>query len=242
MCCYRESCPFPATWSFIIQSVLKINCRALLFDMDGVLIDSTSAVARIWKQWATERGFDPEPVASRAQGRPSITTIRELLPGADHLAENREIERREMEDLAGVTAWPGSRQILSRLPAQLWALVTSSTRPLAEVRLRAAGLPLPRFLVTGSDVVHGKPHPEPFLKGAALLGLSADHCIVIEDTPAGIQAGKAAGARVLAFRTTMPESELRAAGPDWIADNCSCLNVESASLEHGIELRVAISN
>jgi sugar-phosphatase len=222
--------------------VLKINCRALLFDMDGVLIDSTRAVARIWKQWAIEHGFDPEPVAFRAQGRPSITTIRELLPGADHLAENQEIERREMVDLAGVTAWPGARQILDHLPEQLWALVTSSTKPLTEVRLRAAGLPLPHFLVTGSDVVHGKPHPEPFSKGAALLGFSAEHCIVIEDTPAGIQAGKAAGARVLAFRTTMPESQLRAAGPDWITDNCSSLSVESASLKHGIELRLRAAN
>lgn len=216
----------------------KINCRALLFDMDGVLIDSTPAVARIWKQWAIERGFDPEPVASMAQGRPSITTIRELLPDADHLAENREVERREMEDLGGVTAWPGALQILSHLTPQLWALVTSSTRPLAEVRLRAAGLPMPQFLVTGSDVVHGKPHPEPFLKGAALLSFAPKDCVVIEDTPAGIRAGKAAGSRVLAFRTTMPESELRAAGPDWIADNCNSLHIDGASFEHGIDLRL----
>ncbi len=216
--------------------MLKINCRALLFDMDGVLIDSTPAVARVWKRWAVERGFEPEPVAAMAQGRPSITTIRELLPGADHLAENRDIERREMEDLAGVTACPGAQQILSHLPAYLWALVTSSTRPLAQVRLRAAGLPLPRFLVTGSDVVHGKPHPEPFLKGAALLGFPPERCIVVEDTPAGIQAGKTAGARVLAFRTTMLDSELRAAGPDWLVDNCNALHIESVSSENGISL------
>ena len=222
--------------------MLTINCRALLFDMDGVLIDSTPAVARVWKRWAIERGFDPERVASMAQGRPSITTIRELLPGADHLAENREIERREMEDLADVAACPGAHQILSHLPAQLWALVTSSTKPLAEVRLRAAGLPLPRFFVTGSDIVHGKPHPEPFLKGTALLGVPPEQCVVVEDTPAGIQAGKAAGARVLAFRTTMPDSQLHAAGPDWLADNCSALHIDAASLEHGIDLRVRLAN
>jgi sugar-phosphatase len=216
--------------------VLKINCRALLLDMDGVLIDSTAAVARVWKRWAVERGFEPEPVAAKAQGRPSITTIRELLPNADHLAENLEMERREMEDLAGVTACPGAQEILSGLPAPLWALVTSSTKPLAQVRLQAVGLPLPEFLVTGSDVVHGKPHPEPYLKGAALLGFSPEQCIVIEDTVAGIQAGKTAGARVIAFRTTMPDSELHAAGPDWLADNCSALNLESASLEDGISL------
>jgi sugar-phosphatase len=107
---------------------------------------------------------------------------------------------------------------------------------LALVRLQAAGLPLPEFLVTGSDVVHGKPDPEPFLKGAALLGVPPQQCVVVEDTPAGIQAGKAAGARVLAFRTTMPDSQLRAAGPDWIVDDCGDLRIESASAEDGINL------
>ena len=223
-----------------MHSVPKIECRALLFDMDGVLIDSTAAVARVWRRWASEHGFDPETVASKAQGRPSITTIRELLPHADHLAENREVERREMEDLAGVTACPGALEILSRLPADLWALVTSSTKPLAEVRLRAAGLPLPKLFVTGNDVVNGKPHPEPFLKGAALVGFPPDRCIVVEDTPAGIRAGKIAGARVLAFRTTMPDSELQAAGPDWVADDCADLRVTSASREHGISLELHI--
>jgi sugar-phosphatase len=221
--------------------VLKIDCRALLFDMDGVLIDSTAAVARVWKRWASERGFDPETVAAMAQGRPSITTIRDLLPNADHLAENREVERREMEDLNGVIACPGALQMLSRLPADLWALVTSSTKPLAEVRLRAAGLPIPKLLVTGSDVVNGKPHPEPFLKGAALVGFPPDQCIVVEDTPAGIRAGKLAGARVLAFRTTMSDSELRAAGPDWLVDDCSSLSVVSASFERGIELELSLA-
>ena len=219
-----------------MQSVLKINCRALLFDMDGVLIDSTPAVARVWKLWAIERGFDPETVARIAQGRPSMTTVRELLPNADHQAENREVERREMEDLTGVTACPGALNILAHLPASLWALVTSSTKPLAEVRLRAAGLPIPELIITGNDVVQGKPHPEPFLKGAALVGFPPEQCIVVEDTPAGIRAGKSAGARVLAFRTTMPESELRAAGPDWIVDNCSSLQIVEASPEHGISL------
>src|SRR6266567_9088228 len=98
-----------------MHSVLKINCRAFLFDMDGVLIDSTPAVTRVWKQWAIERGFDPETVARMAQGRPSITTIRELLPHADHQAENREVERREMEDVEGVIPLPGAIELLQAL-------------------------------------------------------------------------------------------------------------------------------
>jgi len=223
----------------MMKSVLNINCSALLFDMDGVLIHSTLAVARVWKQWALERGFDPDAVAAMAQGRPSLTTVRELLPNSDHLAENREVERREMEDLDGVIAAPGSRQLLARLPDHLWALVTSSTKPLTEVRLRAAGLPLPKLLITSNDIVHGKPHPEPFIKGAALVGFSPQQCIVIEDTPAGIRAGKAAGARVLALRTTMPDSELRAASPDWVTDDCSFLQVNDVSPERGISLLVA---
>lgn len=226
---------------FIMASMLKLNCRALLFDMDGVLINSTPAAARVWKRWASERGFDPKQVVSMmAQGRPSITTIRELLPNGDHLGESREVERREMEDLAGVAAFPGARQVLSRLPTQLWALVTSSTKLLAEVRLRAAGLPVPKFQVTGSDVVNGKPHPEPFLKAAALLGFPSEQCIVVEDTPAGIQAGKAAGARVLALRTTTPEPELQAAGPDWLVADCSAIRVADASTEKGISLLVQV--
>src|SRR5258708_27546717 len=128
-------------FAFIMQSMLKINCRALLFDMDGVLIDSTPAVTRVWKRWAIEHGFDPETVARMAHGRPSITTIRELLPNADHLAENREVEIREMEDLDGVTAFPGALQMLERLPADLWVLVTSSTKPPAEIQLRTEALP-----------------------------------------------------------------------------------------------------
>ncbi|MGH9524689.1 MAG: HAD family hydrolase [Terriglobales bacterium] len=205
---------------------LRLECKAILFDMDGVLLDSTRAVARVWRRWATEHGFDPEHVAHIAQGRPSITTLRELLPEADHEAENRIVERREMEDLEGVVACDGARELLAALPVERWALVTSSTRPLAEIRLRAGNLPIPERMVTGNDIVHGKPHPEPFLKGAAIVGFAPNDCLVVEDTPAGIRAGKAAGCRVLAFRTTMTDEVLKAAGPDWIVDSCARIEVE----------------
>ena len=208
---------------------IRLACKGLLFDMDGVLLDSTVAVARVWRQWAQERGFDPEHVSHIAQGRPSLTTIRELLPGADHDAENRIVEKREMEDLVGVVACEGAGELLASLPAERWALVTSSTRPLAQVRLRAGGLPIPERMITGNDIEHGKPHPEPFLKGAALLGIAPDDCLVVEDTPAGIRAGKAAGCRVLAFRTTMSDTVLQSAEPDWIVDSCARVRVESAS-------------
>ena len=199
---------------------MEISCAAILFDMDGVLIDSTPAVARVWSQWARERGFDPQKVVRMAHGRPSISTIRDLLPNADHEAENREVERREIADLEGVVPLPGARRLLASLPPERYAIVTSSTRKLAEARLQAAELPLPKFFVTSSDIVNGKPHPEPYLKAAAKLGADPRECIVVEDVPTGIRSGKAAGARVIAFPTTVETGELRAAGADWIVKNC----------------------
>jgi mannitol-1-/sugar-/sorbitol-6-phosphatase len=210
--------------------VIQINCSALLLDMDGVLIDSTHAVARVWTDWASEHGFNPEEVVRKAHGRPSIATVREYLPHADHELENREVERRELEDLDGVVPLPGSIALLASIPHDRWTIVTSSTRPLAEVRLRAAGFNIPKQLITSSDIVNGKPHPEPYLKAASVLGFPAPVCVVVEDVPAGIRSGKSAGARVIAFRTTSEDAELQNAGADWIVDNGGDI---SASMHEG---------
>ena len=196
----------------------------MLFDLDGVLADSLHVVERVWTEWALEHGFDPKEVVRKAHGRTSLTTLRELLPDADHEAENRIVEDREIADVAGVTALPGAREILSQVRSDRWAIVTSGTRPLAEARIRAAQLPFPKFLVTGSDIQHGKPHPEPYLKGAALLGLPAADCIVVEDAPPGVRSGKDAGARVIALRSTASDAELVAAGADWIVDDCASIS------------------
>jgi mannitol-1-/sugar-/sorbitol-6-phosphatase len=208
--------------------MIEIQCKALLFDLDGVLINSTPAVARVWRKWAIEHGFNPEEVVPRAHGRPSLTTVREYLPNADHQVENREVERREMEDLEGVVPLPGALELLSSLPEDRWTIVTSCTRALAEVRIKAAGLPLPKKFVTSNDIVNGKPHPEPFLKGAALLGYSAEDCIVFEDVPAGVRAGKASGAKVVAFTTTVEADALREAGADWVLSNCADVRLQSS--------------
>lgn len=198
----------------------EISCAALLFDLDGVLINSTPAVARVWRRWALEHGFNPEEVVARAHGRPSLTTVREYLPNADHEAENKEVERREIEDLEGVVPLPGALDLLASLPPDRWTIVTSCTRPLAEVRIKAAGLPLPQKMITSNDIQHGKPGPEPYLKGAAVLGFSPQDCIVLEDVPAGVRSGKSAGARVIAFTTTVPAPALKESGADWILKNC----------------------
>lgn len=221
--------------------MVQIHCRGLLFDLDGVLIDSTHAVARVWTRWAIARGFDPKEVVERAHGRPSFATVREYLPDADHEKENEKVERSEMEDLEGVVAWPGARELLAQLPEKRWTIVTSCTRPLAEVRLRATGMPVPARMVTASDITHGKPHPEPYLKGAAVLGVAAGDCVVFEDAPAGVRAGKAAGARVIAFRTLTDEAELKDAGADWVVDDCRSVSLASQpDSEHSLSL--AISN
>jgi mannitol-1-/sugar-/sorbitol-6-phosphatase len=216
----------------------EIPCRGVLFDLDGVLVDSTPAVARVWTIWARKHGFEPDEVVRIAHGRPSSTTIRELLPNGDHDLENREVECGEIEDLEGVVPLPGALNLLTVLPLDRWTIVTSCTRPLAEVRLRAAGLRQPEHMVTSTDIQHGKPHPEPYLKGAKRIGLPASDCIVVEDAPAGIRAGKAAGCRVLALRTTATDVELTEAGADWIVNNLSSVGFSQNGRDGRISLTV----
>jgi sugar-phosphatase len=213
-----------------------IQCRGLLFDLDGVLADSTPAVARVWTIFANKHGFDPQETVRRAHGRPSIATIRELLPNANHIAENAVLERMEIEDIEDVVALPGATELLHALPADKWTVVTSCTRALALVRLRAAGLPIPAQLVTSDDIVNGKPSPEPYLKGAALLGLAPADCVVVEDAPAGVRSGNAAGARVIALQTTEHDSLLREAGATWIVNTCASVSVAGEAHDGNITL------
>src|SRR5258708_35222998 len=215
---------------------MKIEWRGVLFDLDGVLVDSTPAVARVWTKWALKHGFVPDKVVSRADGRPSIATIRELRPHADRGAENRDVERGEIEDTEGVIPLPGALELLQALPQDRWAIATSCTRRLAEVRIRAAGLPFPEHLITSTDVQRGKPDPEPYIKAAKILGLAPADCVVMEDAPAGIRAGKAAGARVLALRTTAPDPELTQSGADWIVNDLAALRLAPSAPKHRTDL------
>jgi sugar-phosphatase len=223
-----------------IGEMNAIFCSSLLFDLDGVLIDSTPAVERVWRRWALSHGFDPQKVVHMAHGRPSRITIRELLPeAADIDRENREVERMEIEDLEGVVLLPGARQLLESIPSERWTIATSCTRALAEVRLRAAGLKVPKTMITASDVSIGKPDPEPYLKAAERLGFAAADCVVVEDAPAGVLAGKAAGARVIALTTTMIRSQLEAVGADWVVRSCADITVDG-DVEHGLRLRLSV--
>jgi len=219
----------------------KVQCKGVLFDLDGVLVDSTPAVSRVWTIWANKYGFDPEETVRRANGRPSITTIRELLPHVDHDTENSIVEKMEIEDLDDVVALPGAVELLQSLPARRWTIVTSCTRPLALVRLRAAGLPVPERIITSNDIVNGKPHPEPYLNGAGLLGLAAADCVVFEDAPAGIRAGKGAGAKVIALQTTERDRFLREAGADWIVKDCASVRVSGSTANNEISLIFSVA-
>ena len=214
----------------------RIACKAVLFDLDGVLVDSTPAVARVWSAWAREHGMDPADTVRRAHGRPSIATIRELLPHADAEPENALVEQRELDDMEGMVTLPGALALVRTFPPGHWAVVTSCTKRLAHRRLLTAGLPVPTHFVTASDIQRGKPDPEPYLKGAQSLGLAASDCVVVEDAPAGIRSGRAAGARVIALRTTAQEADLREAGAHWVVDDLSSL--VAAVTRDGVELEL----
>ena len=208
---------------------MRFSCQAILFDLDGVLVDSTVAVERVWRKWALEHNIDPEHVMDNAHGRRSIETIRSVAPQLDADRENLRVENMEIEDKEGIVPIPGALELLNSIPPNRFIIVTSATRALATARLQYAGLPVPERLVTADDVAEGKPSPEPYLKGAALLGFAPADCLVIEDTPAGVQSGKAAGMRVIALKTTYPATVLTAA--DAVLDSLVGVN---ARLQNGM--------
>ncbi len=184
------------------------SCSAILFDLDGVLCDSTGAVDREWREWARRKGVDPEAVMAVAHGVRTIEVIRRVAPHLDAEAEADAIENDEASDQAGVSVMPGAAELLRSIPQGRWCVVTSGSRLLASARLPFCGLPVPDVLVTSDDVTNGKPHPEPYLKGATGLGFDPADCLVIEDAPAGIQAARAAGMKVIGIASTYPADAL----------------------------------
>jgi mannitol-1-/sugar-/sorbitol-6-phosphatase len=184
------------------------SCLALLFDLDGVLVDSTRAVDREWREWARRKGVDGDAVMAIAHGVRTIEVIRRVAPHLDADVEAWEIENEEANDQQGVRVMPGAAALVNSIPEGRWGVVTSGTRLLASARLQFCGLPVPKVLVTADDVEHGKPHPEPYLRGAAKLGFEPKDCLVIEDAPAGIRAARAAGMKVIGLASTYPASKL----------------------------------
>ncbi len=184
------------------------SCSAILFDLDGVLVDSTGSVGRQWRIWAHERGIDEEKVIAIAHGVRAVEVIRTVAPQLDAEAEVRSLEKREAADHDGVAVMPGAIDLVRSIPEGFWGVVTSGSRQLATARLKLAAIPLPKVMITADDVVNGKPHPEPYLKGAEQLGANPKECLVIEDAPAGIRAAHAGGMKVIGLTSTYPASAL----------------------------------
>jgi sugar-phosphatase len=201
------------------------SCSAILFDLDGVLADSTCAVDREWREWARRKGVDGDAVMAIAHGVRTIEVIRRVAPHLDAEAEANEIENHEAHDQQGVFVMPGAAELVGSIPEGRWGVVTSGSRLLATNRLRHCGLPIPEVLVTSDDVTHGKPHPEPYLKGAMRLGLDPAECLVIEDAPAGIQSARAGGMKVVGITSTYAAERL--AGADAVIGKLAEIKVTS---------------
>ncbi|MEW1829685.1 HAD family hydrolase [Streptomyces sp. NPDC088196] len=214
---------------------MKIRAEALLFDNDGTLVSSLESVRRCWTRWAQEFGITAEDFArTELHGRTAVAIAADLLPADVVPAAVARIEALEVEDVpnGGAALLPGTRDFLDSLPADRWAVVTSATRRLAEARLAHAGI-LPKTLVVAEDVTRGKPDPEPYLLAARQLGVDPARCVVFEDAPAGLQAGRAAGMITVALATTHEAHELDA---DLVVSDLSALSALVS--DGGVEISV----
>ena len=212
-------------------------CRAVLFDLDGVLVDSTGRVEQTWKDWAGHHGLDPDRVLEVAHGRRTVETIRAIAPHLSAEDEAQKLEKAEAEDMTGVKEVSGAAGLVNSLPPGSWAIVTSGTRAVATARLLYTGLPVPETLITADEVDKGKPHPEGYLSAANLLGVTPEHCLVIEDAPAGIQAAREAGIRVIGVAGTYTASEL--SGSSTVVQNLEDVVLERIFRNEG-EIRMEL--
>lgn len=207
---------------------MQIYVDAVLFDIDGTLVDSTASVERTWRLWAKAHGVDPEAVLEVSHGRRAQDTIALFLPAEQVDAAVDELADLELADVDGVRALPATGELIGALPADRWAAVTSGGRRLMRERLTTAGLPVPEVLVAAEDVSVGKPDPQGYRRAAAALGHDPRRCLVVEDAPAGIQAGRACGATVLAVATSHDRSALEGLGAAAIVDDLSACSLQAA--------------
>ena len=211
-----------------------VQVQGILFDMDGVLVSSIASVRRCWRRWAEHYGVANAHEIEIPHGTRAIDVMEQLKPGVDRVEGLRLIEDMEIADVADLRVLPGARELLDSLPAERWTIVTSATRRLLTGRLAAAGLPVPDRLISAEMVVHGKPDPEPYRRGAEALGLAAADCLVVEDAPSGVRAGVGAGCRVLGVEGTFAPRVLREAGAAWVVP--SLADVRARWTEKGVEL------
>jgi|SRR5687768_2973762 len=190
---------------------MALLAAALLFDLDGVLADSTRSVVRAWSAWARRVGLDPDELIPKVHGRRAIETIRSVRPELDAEAELATLVADETTDNDDTVEIPGAGALVRSLPPGTWAIVTSGLRDVATARLVAAGIPIPEVMVTAESIERGKPDPDCYLKGAAALGVPAAECVVVEDAPIGATAARAAGMRLIALTTTHHATQLEPA-------------------------------
>ena len=188
-----------------------VETKGFLFDMDGVLVSSIGSVVRCWRRWAKIYDIPNADTYEVPHGMRAIDIVKSLRPDIDPEEGLRVIEDMEIEDTADLIVLPGVKALLESLPVERWAIVTSATKRLMLGRLKVAGLPVPERIISGDMVERGKPDPEPYVRGAALLGFTPGECVVVEDAPSGVGAGLAAGCRVLAVLGTHELEELREA-------------------------------
>jgi sugar-phosphatase len=216
-----------------LSEAVRVEVKGLLFDMDGVLVSSIGSVIRCWKVWAKKYDVPNAEDYEVPHGVRAIDIIRSLRPDIDPLQGLRDIEDLEIADTSDLKVLPGAKELLESLPPERWAIVTSATRRLMLGRLEAAGLPAPERIVSADDVERGKPDPEPYRRGAELLGCRPDECIVVEDAPSGVGAGKAAGSRVLGVIGTHTLEQLHQA--DWVVQALE--GVSAKNMDGGLELQ-----
>jgi mannitol-1-/sugar-/sorbitol-6-phosphatase len=216
-----------------LSGPISVAAQGILFDMDGVLVSSIGSAERSWRKWAALYGVPNAETLEVPHGRRAIDIVRLLRPDMDAQAGLKVITDMEVADVADLRVLPGVRRLLESLPQERWAIVTSASRRLLLARLTAAGLPIPERIISGEMVERGKPDPEPYRKGAELLGFLPGECVVVEDAPSGVGSGKAAGCRVMAVLGTEPAEELRAA--DWVVASLTEVSVGVAP--EGLELR-----
>jgi sugar-phosphatase len=220
-------------------SQVQIRCKGVLFDMDGILVSSMGSVERSWTRWAELRGVGKAQTLKIMHGRRAIDTIAMLRPDLDSELELKVIEDLEVADNEGLAVLPGVLDLLAALPptsqgSPRWTVVTSATERLALVRLAAGGIPVPQRLITAGFVTRGKPHPEPFLAGAALLGFAPEDCVVFEDSMSGAKAGREAGCTVVA--TTFSHSVESLDAAHYLVTDLTGMKVTLLPDDEGLEL------
>lgn len=198
------------------MSEVTIDAQALLFDMDGVLVSSIASARRCWQRWGKIYGVPGWETLDIPHGVRARDIVIHFKPDIDPDEGLKRIEDMEVEDTGDIVLLPGAKALLHSLPEPRWTIVTSATKRLMIARLKAAQLPVPERLISAEMVTNGKPHPEPYVRGAELLGFPIAQCVVVEDATSGVQAGKAAGARVLGVLGTQTAEELKAVGADWV--------------------------